>query len=178
MQIQKNNKKSLAWQKQLLFTVAFVVLVGLGANLSFKWADVAVITLQTLFLGVLFYYMKTYWRLAAIIIYLILGISGLPLFSEGTHGWDHFTGNYLGFFIGFILSSFVKPIKGNYQQIFSYFILLHFVIIAAGTSYLAILNKSTEAYSVLGLSLIPVAVIKSLLGAAICYLIQLKTNLQ
>jgi len=41
----------------------------------------------------------------AIIIYCLLGIIGLPVFSDGGSGWAAFSGGSLGYFIGFVLAA-------------------------------------------------------------------------
>ena len=40
-------------------------------------------------------------------IYLLLGLVGLPVFSDGAHGWNYFVGSTFGFLIGFVLASAV-----------------------------------------------------------------------
>lgn len=39
--------------------------------------------------------------------YLLLGLVGLPVFSDGAHGWNYFVGSTFGFLIGFVLASAV-----------------------------------------------------------------------
>ncbi len=45
--------------------------------------------------------------LAAIILYLILGVAGLPVFAEGSSGWSRIVGSSGGFLYGFIFSGLV-----------------------------------------------------------------------
>lgn len=40
-------------------------------------------------------------------LYLLLGLVGLPVFSDGAHGWSYFVGSTFGFLIGFVLASAV-----------------------------------------------------------------------
>jgi biotin transport system substrate-specific component len=41
------------------------------------------------------------------LLYLVLGVGGLPVFSDGAHGWSYFVGSTFGFLIGFVLASAV-----------------------------------------------------------------------
>lgn len=172
MPIQKNktqNKKEL--QKQLLLVIAFVVLVSLGAQLTIDLGGDIDLSLQTLFIGVIYYFMKFRWRLVAVMLYLGLGIAGIEVFSNGNAGWEYFTGNSIGFFIGFILVSFIRPLKGNYQNILTYMLLIHIVILAAGLLALSIINLDLKVFTELGFALLPGLVIKSLIAASICLLL-------
>jgi biotin transport system substrate-specific component len=41
------------------------------------------------------------------VLYLLLGLIGLPVFSDGAHGWSYFVGSTFGFLLGFVLASAV-----------------------------------------------------------------------
>jgi len=43
----------------------------------------------------------------SVLLYLILGVLGVPVFSEFTSGWEAFTGPSLGYFIGFLIATIV-----------------------------------------------------------------------
>lgn len=163
------NRNSI--QKQLLFVIAFVVLMAIGARISFDIGGEVRLSLQTLSLSVLYYLMNKRLRFISVLLYLFLGIAGLAVFSNGTAGWEHFIGSGLGFFIGFILAAWPNPMTGNFQNILSYMILVHLIILLVGLTVLAIQEKDFAVYSNLGLALLPGAVLKSLLAAFLCYLI-------
>ena len=172
MQIQKNKKQNTPlWQKQSLLVIAFVVLVSLGASISLDSGFEVKFTLQTLFISTLYFFMQRNWRFLAIGLYLLLGILGAPVFSNGGSGWDYFISGSLGFFLGFIASAYVQNFGFSFQNIFSYFVLIHIIIIVMGVAVLAIQHKTLEPIITIGLNLVPGAVIKSLVGAGITYII-------
>ena len=172
MQTQRNKKnKKNDLQKQLLLVIAFVVLVSLGAHLTIDLGGDIDLSLQTLFIGITFYFMTFRWRLIAVLLYLAIGIAGLEVFSNGASGWDYFIGNSIGFFIGFVASAFIKPIKGSYQNILTYMLLIHLCIVGLGLIALTVITMDLKVFSELGSNLLPGLVIKSLIAAAMCLLL-------
>ena len=89
------------WVKWLTFFLAIGLLVTLSPITPFTTEDGIPITLQSLL--VVFLPILLGWRVgvAAIVVYLIIGGLGAPVFSYGTYGWDRFTGSSGGFLLAF-----------------------------------------------------------------------------
>ena len=49
------------------------------------------------------------WRIgtASVVLYLLAGGAGLPVFADGAHGWQHFTGSTGGFLMAFPIAAVV-----------------------------------------------------------------------
>ena len=90
-----------AWVKWLVFLLAIGLLVTLSPITPFTTEDGIPITLQSLL--VVFLPILLGWRVgvAAVVVYLIIGGLGAPVFSYGTYGWDRFTGSSGGFLLAF-----------------------------------------------------------------------------
>jgi biotin transport system substrate-specific component len=95
-----------SWNKRLkgkhsLVAGAFLLLVILGAKIDLDLGGTVSFTLQTLFLGLAYFYLPRLWKFVLIALYLSLGIVGVPVFNGGA-GWDYFSSWPLGFFAGFV----------------------------------------------------------------------------
>ena len=88
-------------------------------------------TLQTLGLSIAYYFLQKEFRLGLILFYLLLGILGVPVFSQG-EGWAYFISWPIGFFVGFFLAAFIKANKESSIKTFYYFLIIHTIILAAG----------------------------------------------
>ena len=93
------------WVKWLVFLLAIGLLVTLSPITPFTTEDGIPITLQSLL--VVFLPILLGWRIgvAAVVVYLIIGGLGAPVFSYGTYGWDRFTGSSGGFLLAFPIAS-------------------------------------------------------------------------
>ncbi|MFY0644493.1 MAG: biotin transporter BioY [Bacteroidia bacterium] len=170
MQTRKNDSRKLKTiQKQLLMVIAFVVLVGLGARINVDSGVLTPFTLQTFFLGIVFYFSTKGNRIVAVLSYILLGIIGLPLFLEGASGIEYFKSNSVGFFVGFVMAAFATPKGQSYVEIFTYFIIIHFIIVLFGLLGLAAHQLELNEITEIAIALIPGMVIKSLAGAAVIY---------
>ena len=78
--------------KHSLIAGAFLLLVVFGAKIDLDLGGSVSFTLQTLFLGLAYYYLPIRWRFLLIIVYLGLGIVGLAVFNGGV-GWVLATGS-------------------------------------------------------------------------------------
>ena len=89
------------WVKWLVFLLAIGLLVTLSPITPFTTEDGIPITLQSLL--VVFLPIVVGWRIgvAAVVVYLIIGGLGAPVFSYGTYGWNRFTGSSGGFLLAF-----------------------------------------------------------------------------
>lgn len=153
-------------QKHLLATGAFLLLVVLGAKIDLDFGEQISFTLQTLFLGLAYYYLPKKYKLVLIVSYLLLGVLGVPVFNGGI-GLNYVFSSPLGFFIGFVLSAFVPtPNQLSFQSVFLYLIVIHVVILSLGTLWLVYFLGLTDAVRIassLSLGMVIKSVVASLL---------------
>ena len=170
MQIKTNPKKkiNITW-KQLFLAVAFLFMIVAGAKLDIDLGGLVSFTLQTLIIGIAYYFLPSKWKLATILVYLLLGIVGFPVFNGGS-GWSYFSSWPLGFFLGFIFAAFIQvPAYPNFHNALSFFLQIHVVILLFGIIGVGIYTESvTKAFDTC-LELLPGAVIKSLIGALVIW---------
>ena len=135
-------------QSQIIKSLAVIffgsILLAISAKVKIPFYPVPM-TMQTfivLFLGLSFGYKI---GLATIILYLMEGIIGLPVFSNSPErgvGFAYFTGPTMGYLIGFLsacfLASFVKK-NDNYFVIFLKLILSVSTIYILGVLWLGII---------------------------------------
>jgi len=157
--------------KHSLLAGAFLLLVVLGAKVDLDLGSVVSFTLQTLFLGLAYFYLPKYWRLGLIMVYLLLGISGVPVFN-GEASWDYFISWPLGFFVGFVVSAFILVSEPRgVGSAFRFFAQIHGVIIIFGIVWVGIYAYSAmKAFETLS-EILPGAVIKTAIGTVVVWLI-------
>lgn len=104
--------------------IIYVVVLALCARFSFDIPFTEInITGQTLSLTTLVFFLGSKECVIGIFLYLILGICGLPFFSDGNFGWDYFIGSSFGYFIGFIVATlFLTFVKTKLKQGSHYFL--------------------------------------------------------
>jgi biotin transport system substrate-specific component len=167
--MQTNTNKSLHqdFKKHFILGSAFLFLLIAGAKIDLDVGGNISFTLQTLVLGLAYYYLPRNSRFGLIFTYLFLGIIGLPVFNGGA-GWAYLISWPLGFFIGFVVSGFLQsPTDNSYWLlILVYFLLLHAVIVGFGVTWLAIYANSAYNGLETAFELLPGAIIKSGLGVA------------
>jgi biotin transport system substrate-specific component len=129
------------------------------------------ITLQSLV--VLFGAIAFGWRIGtfAVIIYLIAGGVGLPVFAGYKSGWAAFGGVYAGFFFGFIAASLISgyltelnAFRKTIPSILNWFI-GHFIIILFGAVWMIRLDLPDWQTNIE--KVLPGAIIKSMIGAVV-----------
>ncbi|PCJ63120.1 MAG: hypothetical protein COA58_16545 [Bacteroidetes bacterium] len=178
MQIQKNNLSLKDMGRHLFQAGAFLFLISWGAKIDFDLGGLVSFTLQTLFLGLAYYYLPFGWRLGLVTVYLLLGILGIPVFNGGA-GWDYFSSWPLGFFMGFVLSVFVtKSSKSNFYAFLSFFFRVHMIILLSGIVWIGVYADSFTRALETCVELLPGAIIKSLVGAAIVWVVEKKLVLK
>tara|TARA_B110000285_G_scaffold127739_1_gene143939 strand:- start:277 stop:855 length:579 start_codon:yes stop_codon:yes gene_type:complete len=96
--------RSKPWGIPLSLILGLGILFVLGP-MQLKTAEGIPITLQSLL--VVLIPLLVGWRLglSVVILYLISGGLGLPVFAYGTSGWERFTGSTGGFLLAFPLSA-------------------------------------------------------------------------
>lgn len=163
----RSNLNKTSNGKHSLLAGAFLLLVILGAKLDLDLGGLVSFTLQTLFLGLGYYYLPIKWRLAVIFCYLSLGILGVPVFYGGV-GWSYFTSWPLGFFVGFVLAAVVPtPSVTGVIPSFVFMLQIHAVIVVAGIVGIAWYTGSYITALETAIDILPGAVIKSAVGALV-----------
>jgi len=108
--------------RSLVLIAAFTALIIVGAIFSFPapWNPVIPFTLATLFV-VLAGLMLGPWRgLAAVGLYLFLGILGLPIFAGASGGIQILAGPTGGFLIGYVLAAVFAGLLATPRTLFFY----------------------------------------------------------
>jgi biotin transport system substrate-specific component len=169
MLTQKNKLNSNKNLKHPLLAGAFLLLVILGSKIDLNFGGLVSFTLQTLFLGLAYYFLPFQWRLVLIVTYLLLGIAGVPVFNGGV-GWEYFSSGPFGFFVGFILAGFLKPTeKSNFGLLFFYFIQIHIVIVFVGILWMGFYIGSIPNALTMAVDLQMGVALKSLAGAGLVW---------
>lgn len=170
MQTNINKTSFKDFKKHSILWGAFLFLVILGAKVDLDLGGNVSFTLQTLVLGIAYYFLPKYWRLTLIVTYLLLGILGFSVFNGGV-GWPYFISWPLGFFVGFVVAAlFPPPLFTSFWPVLGYFLLLHIAIVVIGVSWLSIYANSAQKGLETALELLPGAAIKSVLGALLVWI--------
>lgn len=172
------NKIQLLLSKKhspLVGAFLFLLLVVAGAKMDIDLGGKVSFTLQTLFLSLAYFYLPIKWRLAVIVIYLVLGVSGVPVFN-GEPSWSYFTSWPLGFFIGFVVSAAIpSPSYTTFISVFGYFLFIHGIILALGVTWMFYFGGSFSPPWDVVLDLLPGAAIKSACGTGVVFGINLSS---
>ncbi|API86232.1 biotin transporter BioY [Francisella uliginis] len=147
----------------------FLLILSSRASINIKQLPTP-ITLQSYAIGLIVLFIPTEVMLLSIFAYVILGIVGLPIFSNNSTGIKALLGPTGGYIIGFlIVAIFFYLLKENSYfsddktfVIFNWMIVLHLIIIICGFCRLIFIIGSKEAFNK-GVVLIFPAVIKSLM---------------
>ena len=110
------------------------IIVSAYCTYSVPYVSDVPFTFQSLIVFIVAARLKTLDFLVCILIYLLLGIFGLPVFAEGSSGFDKLLGSSGGFLYGFAFSGY---------YISSYF------KDGANTGFIAILNVMIQATVIL-----------------------------
>ncbi|MEZ5334515.1 MAG: biotin transporter BioY [Methanolobus sp.] len=147
--------------RKMVFASMFAALMAVGAYIRIPVPVSPVpITLQTLFVLLAGAMLGKKWGTISVIVYLLLGIAGLPVFSGGSSGLGVIFGPTGGYIIGFVFGAFIIGLlfdrygreKIHYNILFMLAGL--FVIYAFGIFQLMTLASLTFAET-LALGLIP-----------------------
>lgn len=93
---------------KLISTLSFSILTGLGSIIIFPLSFTPIpITMQTLFVLLSGFFLGRYYGVLSQLLYIALGVSGIPWFSGGKFGLSVLIGPTGGYLIGFVFSSFL-----------------------------------------------------------------------
>lgn len=115
------------------------------------------------------------WGGGAVLLYLLLGGLGLPVFAEGGSGWGTFTGGSGGFLLGFLVAALGMGMlrQRGWGRHLGYSLLANFlgtaVIVGCGLLWLAYLYDWPRALSYGFYPFWPGAIVKILLGGFIAW---------
>lgn len=92
----------------MVFASLFAALVAAGAYIEIPLPFSPVpLTLQVFFVLLAGSMLKSKWGGLSILVYLLLGIAGLPVFSGGGSGFGVLLGPTGGYLIGFVLAAYL-----------------------------------------------------------------------
>jgi len=165
--------------REVGYILLFVVLLGISARISFNLPMTEInITAQTFVLLLLASIFKPQAAVAGIVLYLIMGIFGVPVFSNGASGWEYFIGGSFGYFIGFLLATaLVTYLLYNsvYSSSYLYILLLHLIatliILMCGSLRLSQDIGIEKAFQVGFIPFIVGGLIKSGMSSFLAYLL-------
>ncbi len=164
--------------KSILFTLLAVVFISIFAQLAYDvpWSETTIpISGQTFAVLVVGMLLGRTWGTIAVVLYLLIGGLGLPVFADGGFGWESFTKGTGGFLIGFAIAAFIVGHLAalGWGQTFGkcLFAMLigTLVIMASGVAYLSYLYGFEKGLEYGFYPFIPGAVLKILLGALVVF---------
>jgi biotin transport system substrate-specific component len=103
----------------LIITPIAILFIAISAQLSISLPEnisVIPITGQTFSILIIAHLMKEKWATIISVAYLLVGIIGIPVFSDFTSGVDVILGPSGGYLIGFIAGSFVSGKLSSKQE--------------------------------------------------------------
>ena len=154
--------KAYKWHFLYLFLLCTV------RPLSFKWGPIP-FSFQSFFILISPFIFKQKDAIALILIYLLLGAIGLPVFAGYTGGIEKLYGPTSGFLWGFIPVVFILTLFKGYENFSRVFILLifgHLLLFIPGLVVLKFQKPEIELFN-LFIRFVPGIIIKSGIGGMI-----------
>lgn len=96
--------------KDLIKTSLFVVLMIVGAFINVSFGSPIPYTLQTLFVLMSGIVLGVKYGPLSQVVYILLGLFGLPIFTQGRGGLGAFMSPTFGFLLGFILGAYITAL--------------------------------------------------------------------
>ena len=166
--------KNLHPMWRLMLVIAGVLLIYAGSQFSVMLpGDPIPQTGQTLAVVVVALLLAPIDGVIAVSLYVVAGIAGLPVFSDGAYGFDVLLGPSGGYLIGFILAALFlgnwvkKSTERQWGKILIGALIAHVIILVVGGSRLATMFDIKFAW-VRGVApFLTGALIKSALGALV-----------
>ena len=136
--------------KELTIIALFPALMGATAGVSIPLFNLPPITLQTFFVFLAGLILGPKKAALSMIVYLIMGAIGIPVFSGFRGGFEVLVGFSGGFLLGFVFAAifigFMKNIKILNKNFINNFVILlaaNLIIYMFGASYIAFLTKGS-----------------------------------
>lgn len=163
-----------------LFVQSFIALLAIclfaQVELKIPKSDISA-TLQTLIILLVAMLLGAVWGTLTVILYLVIGFIGAPVFSGGASGIEKLWGASGGFLVGFVVAagvvgyladiSFLK----NGGRVVGAFLIGHAIILVLGFARLAFLKGTSGLWTNVFLPLLPGLLFKTLFGSALYCLI-------
>lgn len=169
-----------SYVKKMVYAALFAALTGIGGWIALPLPYVAV-TLQTLFTIVSGAVLGPYFGALSMIVYILLGLIGLPVFSKGQSGLGVLFGPSGGYLIGFVIAAIVigllvrvKEKPGYWWTCFAMALGI-LLIDLFGVAQLSVITglPVDKAVIVGALVFVPTDLLKVLIGAYIAKMIRL-----
>ncbi len=104
--------------RRLVLTAMFAALTAVLAQISIPLPTGVPITLQTLAVSLCGYVLGWQYGGVAVLVYLLLGAVGVPVFAGFTGGFSHFFGYTGGFLIGFLFMAIITGFSFKFSNKF------------------------------------------------------------
>ncbi len=140
----------------LIASARFTIDVGLDVPVS----------MQSLAVCLIAYFDR--YAVYVVLVYLLIGGLGLPVFADGAAGWDTLFGNSCGYLVGFVLAALYMRYSLSYGSSLTYILqvltVATIVILASGFAWLAIIKSASIAWTYGVLPYVPGAVVKVIIA--------------
>lgn len=155
------------------------MLIAAGASVSIALEAISPvpITLQTLVVLSLVFILPRGLARAGVLLYIIAGIVGVPVFSEGRAGLEYFVEIAAGYLVGFILATYMIEWFWNgisrtrqFWRVFALQLTGSAVILVCGWVYLLMRGTPDITFGSALLPFLGGALLKSLVGAVLVIL--------
>lgn len=145
--------------KELTMIALFPALMGATAGISIPLFNLPPITLQTFFVFLAALTLGAKNGAISMMIYLLIGAIGVPVFSGYRGGLEVLTGFSGGFLVGFVFAAFfigfmknVKILNTNFIGNFTILLGANLIIYMCGAAYIAFLTNGNVALILGGFS--------------------------
>jgi len=130
---------------RIIGVLVFIILTTLGAFVRIPLPFTPVpITLQTFFVLLSAAFLGSNLGAVAQLSYILLGLSGLPIFTGAGSGLVYLFGPTAGYLMGFVLAAilvgrFIKRLENNLYSVFALFVLGDLVLLCSGVIWLKVI---------------------------------------
>ena len=169
-------KTKLAPTIQVVIGTVILALLG---PMAINMTGYTPITLQSI--GVIIVPIAFGWRAGgiSIVLYLLAGGFGLPIFADFKSGWEVFSGPTAGFLFGFLPAGllagwWVQKLKVQFARYFVLFLAAHGILLVFGLIGLAISGSTGQEIWGTVKYLMPGLFIKSFLGGFLVLALKMK----
>lgn len=141
--------KSFNKKDAILRFIGVLALIILGAyfTLEINLLDEPIpITGQSLAIMVCCIFLKPIEAVAVVLVYLLLGCIGLPVFAGGSSGWEKIPGPTGGFLYGFVVVAFVISVFG--KKGYTKTIIKAFVAMIVSTAILLLIGNAHLSFKI------------------------------
>ena len=133
--------------KMTVYSSLFVALIAIGAFISIPIGPVPIV-LQNMFVLLAAIILGPLWGLAAVAVYLVIGLAGLPVFAGGTSGIGKLFGPTGGYLLGylpcvFITASISKGLGKKMSFDIIAMLMGSLIVYAAGVPWLKVVTSMT-----------------------------------